>query len=196
MKKFLLLALASAGLALTACQEAPVRQSIMPAMSFSGKAPIRVNVAQVNVVEQYRSPMQAPNVEHQFTLTPAIAIKQWAGQRLVASGRQGSFELTIEDASVRESILPKKGGVTGFFTDQQDARYDARMRAVLRLYDGMNTISVSEGDVTITRMRTINEKATLAEREQMFNDMVAEMMTQFDLEAEARLRQYFAAHLN
>lgn len=192
MKKFLALTLAA--LSLVACQDAP-SASTPAAIGFGSKPPIRFNVAQVTITENYRPPMQAPNVDHIFPTPPIMALKQWAGQRLIAGGGQGSIEVIIDDASVKETKLPKQGGIQGFFTDQQDSRYDAHIHVTMRLYDGVNTISQAEGSVDVTRMRTINEKATVAQREQMFNAMTQDMMLQFDSEAEARIRQYFGRYI-
>lgn len=192
MKNLWIMALAA--LALASCQDAPVTPAPAP-ISFAGRAPIRVTVAQVNVLDNYNAPMQAPNVDHQFPTPPDTALKQWAGQRLVAIGTQGSLEMSIDDASVRETMLPKTKGIKGFFTDDQDARYDAHLHASFRLYDGVNTMAVAQGDVDVTGMRTINEKATLAQREVMFNQLTQDMMSKFDAEAELQLRQHFANYL-
>ncbi len=188
MKRFLALALTA--LALASCQDAPAPSS--PAgISFGNKAPLRLSVAQINVVENYRPTMAAPFVDHTLPTPPIMAIKQWAGQRFVAAGGQGSLEIAVEDASVKETPLAKKDGLTGFFTDDQEARYDGHIKLTLRLYDGVNTISVAEANAEVSRWRTINEKATVAQREAMFNGMLQEMMLQLDSESEARIRQYF-----
>lgn len=188
MKKFLALALTA--LALASCQDAPSASG--PAgINFGNRAPLRLNVAQVNVAQSYQPPMKLPNVDHTLPTPPIMAIKQWAGQRFVAAGAQGNLEITIEDASVVETPLAKKDGLTGFFTDDQEARYDAHIKITIRLYDGVNTISVAEATAETSRWRTINEKATVAQREAMFNSMLQEMITQLDAETEARIRQYF-----
>lgn len=188
MKKFLALALTA--IALVACQEPPATTS-PSGISLGNKPPLRLNVAAINVVENYRAPMKLPNVDHTLPTPPIVALKQWAGQRFAAAGTQGALEITVEDASVVETPLAKKDGLTGFFTDDQEARYDAHIKITLRLYDGVNTISVAEANAEVARWRTINEKATVSQREAMFTSMLQEMMLQLDGESEARIRQYF-----
>lgn len=187
MKKFLALALTA--IALVACQDAPA-PSAPAGINFGNRAPIRLNVAQITITENYRAPMALPNVDHTLPTPPIVAIKQWAGQRFIAAGSQGQLEITVDDASVKETPLQKKEGLTGFFTDDQEARYDAHIKLTLRLYDGVNTISTGEAVAEVSRWRTINEKATVAQREAMFNSMLQDMMLQLDGEVEARLRQY------
>lgn len=189
IKKSLALTTMALALALAGCQDAPTVAS-SAAIAFT-KQPLRINVAQVNVAQTYQPTMAAPFVDHTMPTPPIMAIKQWAGQRFAAAGAQGNLEITIEDASVKETALPKKDGLTGFFTDDQEARYDAHIKITMRVYDGVNTISVAEAQVEVSRMSTINEKATVAQREAMFNNMLQSMMQQLDLEAEARIRQYF-----
>lgn len=188
MRKIFSLALLA--LAFTACEQAPTPSPVAP-ISFAGRAPTRLNVAQINVVDTYRSSMNAPYVEHTVPTPPAMAVKQWAGQRLIAAGSQGTLEISIDDASIKETKLTQKDGLQGFFTDEQSERYDARLRVTMRLYDGVSTISVAEGNVDIARMQTVGEKETVSSREKILNGMVQNMLTNFDSEAEARLRQYF-----
>ena len=96
---------------------------------------------------------------------------------------------------MKEVPLPKTEGIKGIFTDDQDARYDARMSITMRLYNGENAMSVASADVVVERSRSIHEKATIDERERMFDMMTREMIATFDQQATARLRQYFNKYL-
>jgi len=193
MKKLAIFAF-TALISLAACEQAPT-PSAVPPITFGNKAPLRLNVASINVLESYRPPMNAPHVDHTLPTPPIMAIKQWAGQRLVAAGGQGNLEITIEDASVKETNLKRKDGIEGFFTDQQSERYDAHVHVTIKLYDGVQTISVAQGDVDVARMQTVGEKETVSQREKILNAMVQDMMLRFDSEAENRLRQYFARYI-
>lgn len=179
---------------LAACQEAPLSYTLSP-VSFRNEPAIRLNVARINVIEEYRSPSAAPNVEHQMSMSPAQGVKIWANERLQAVGSTGQLDVIITDASLKEIDLPVKKGVRGFFTDDQSERYDASLKVTLRVYDGASTMSRADGDVYVTRSRTINEKASLADREKLWHDMTTDMLKSFDREAEGRIRQYFNNYL-
>ena len=178
---------------LAACKEAP--KTFVPGpITFSG-APMLVNVAEIKVVESYRAPLSRPNVEHEFATPPATAVKQWANSRLKAVGTQGVLQVSIDDASVREVLLPKTKGLKGLVTDDQDARYDANLRVSLKLYNGVDSISTASGDVILNRSKSINEKATVEDHEKLYDAMVRDMMKAYDAAATERLRQYFSAYL-
>jgi hypothetical protein len=192
-KKFLALALVI--FSLVACKDAGLTYAPQP-ISFAGKPVMHINVAEIKVVDQFRSTMAAPYVEYQLPTAPAAAVKQWAGQRLAAVGRSGVLEITIEDASVKETNLKTTEGIKGIFTNDESERYDAHLAVTMKLYDGVNVISVAEGNVEVSKMNTVNEKATAAERDKLFHDMIADMMAQFDAQAETRLHQYFTPYLS
>ena len=181
-------------LLLAGCEQAPPAFVPDP-IDFSGKPTIRVDVAEVRFVESYKAPLREPNVEHLFPTPPAVAVKQWLKQRVFAVGTSGVLEITVNDASVKEVKLPKTQGIQGLFTDDQDTRYDANLSVSLRLFNGTDSMSVASGDVIISRSRSINEKATVNDRERLFDAMTKEMMMTFDQQATERLRQYFASYL-
>ncbi len=185
-----------AALLLTACETAPAGYS-PPPLSFENatSAPIALNVAKVDVLDRYESPLKRPNVEQEFPVMPQKALTQWANQRIRAVGTAGTLEVTIREASVRETPLKKTQGVKGLFTDDQDARYDARIVVTYRLFDGTSNASRAQADVEVTRFMTINEKATVVERQKRYHQMLDLMLTDVERETNNRMRQYFAAYL-
>lgn len=178
----------------TACQSAPQSYTLSP-ISFRNQPVIRLDVARINVVEEFRSPTHAPNVEHQMSMPPAQAVKIWANERLQAVGTSGQLDIVIQDASVKETNLPMKQGVRGLFTDDQSERYDATLAVTLRLYDGVNAMSRAEADVRASRSRSVNEKASLADREKLWHELSSDLGRSLDSEGEKRLRQYFGNYL-
>jgi len=190
MKKLLLLCVLAL---VSSCETAP--KAFVPAPLTFTAPPIRVDVAEIRVVETYQSSLKPPYVEQEFPVMPSTAVKQWVAQRLVAVGASGMLEITIDDAAVQEIKLPKTEGFKGLFTNDQDARYDARIHATIRLFDGINSMSRASGDINVTRARSIAERASLDERTRMFDSMTREMMASFDREASTRMQHYFSAYL-
>lgn len=193
MKKFfLMLAL----LTLTACENAPPEYT-PPPLTFETQstAPFNVNVARVEVLNHYQSSYAAPNVEHEFAITPVQSVTLWVDKRLRAAGNTGRLEVSITEASVRETPLKKTPGVKGLFTDDQDTRYDAKLIVTFRLYTDDSTVSRAVGDVEVTRYATINERATIYDRQKLYHLMLDRLMLDFQREANNRLRQHFSPYL-
>ncbi|MDP7547904.1 MAG: hypothetical protein QGF20_11470, partial [Alphaproteobacteria bacterium] len=102
-----LLPLICLGYLLTAC-ESPLKEVTYPDLRFNHLPVIELDVARIEIVEQYRSPLRAPNVEHELPLAPARAMRNWAADRLRAVGKSGQAKFIIIDASVKAERLRKK----------------------------------------------------------------------------------------
>lgn len=183
-------------LTLAACENAPGSFQPTPfAFENPHLSPIVMNIANITVTDHYDPPLKRPNVEQDFPVRPTDAVKKWADNRLRATGTAGTLDLEIHDASVKEVALPKSSGVKGFFTDDQDARYDATLSATYRVYLPNSLAPKATGDVIITRSRSIHERASINERSAIFHAMTADIMNDFERESLARFHQYFGAYL-
>ncbi len=183
-------------LMLTACQQAPAGFTPAPfAFEDQRLAPQPIRVATIRMREDYTSPGRSPYVEQDFPVSPARAVTRWVDTRLKATGQRGILEITIDDASVKEVKLPQTKGLKGLITDDQEARYDAVIAVTMRLYDGSTAISQASGNVEVRRSRSINERASVAEREAIYHQMVSDMMRDFERETQVRLQQYFSAYI-
>lgn len=195
MKKIIAVAVM---LGLSACAQAPEAYVAGPLTFEKASNPVTVNVHEIRVVNHYQAPLKRPNVEQEFTVTPAAAVSKWVSQRLRANpgiSANSVLEVTINEASVVEEKLQKTQGFKGLVTDDQDARYTAKLSVTFKHYSAAGVASNATGDVIISRARTINERATVYEREAIYHQMTDALMNDFDREANARLRQYFSPYI-
>src|SRR5271156_6122706 len=114
-------------LSVAACN-GPEPVETFPDFHFKNTPPIALDVAQVQIVDNYHPPFRPPNVEQNFPISPARAAGQWARDRLQAAGTQGLARFVINDASATETELsPEKSGLVDQLTPQQGFRFDAHI---------------------------------------------------------------------
>lgn len=180
------------GLTLTAvgCQSAP-KAPEYPPIRFTDGAPIRLDVARIDVVQQYRPPLAAPNVEHAFPVRPAAAVAQWARDRLRAAGGQGRAEVVVLDASAIEVALKKTTGLRGALTTDQSERYDASISVEVRISDGGGRQRAT-ASAKARRSRTVPEDITLNGREKLWYAMTVKLMATIDEALRRRIKQSLA----
>ncbi len=176
---------------LGAC-ETPVQMQKLPQLTFAHLSPLRLNVARIDVVSEYRPPLRAPNVEHLFPTPPLTAMKQWAKDRLRAVGRSGSARLVITKASAIETALAVQTGLKAVFTKQQTQRYDLVIEARLEVSGpgGSGTTSAHA-----TRFSTVREDASINEREKIWFDLTEALVNDFDKVMEKNIRRHLRAWL-
>lgn len=181
---------AMAAVALTACQSTPPRAPARP-VSFANFAPIVLNVATVDVVDQRRAPA-ALSVDGRIPIPPAEAVRRWAAERLQAGGRQGRVRVVIKDATVTETQLPRTGGVQGYFTNQQAQRYDGRIEVEVTGEVPGDTTFRGFTRATVTNSTTVPENITLADRETTLQEMTRAMAEDLNARLDAGIRKDLA----
>ena len=207
MKRFAGLNLASlhvAGAALaalvlvSACTTEPSTPAGPKPASFEAQAPLRIDIASITVESRYQPPGRSPNVEHLYSVTPVSTARSWAAARLVGVGPRGTAVLTVLDGSVISEDLPKKGGLTAVFGDQQDVRLTARLRARLDVdRPGERPGELSQWSVSVeaSANRTVLESASLNERDTAYGQLIQQLAREFDASLTAEIRRSMGAAL-
>jgi hypothetical protein len=147
--------------------------------------PVALDVASVTVDNRYVSSLASPFVEHFAPTTPVNAVRQWAEQRLRATGTRGMARVIVTDGRITEQSLPRTQGITGIVSRDQTERYDGRIEITIEAErDGASgTFSAA-----VERSRTIAEGATLGDREALLNGLVRQLIDDLDARAEEGFR--------
>lgn len=187
-------AASAALLLLAACTVAAPSQQF-PDLTYSHLEPIRLDVARVDIVDEYRPPLTAPNVDHRAPVPPAQAARNWASDRLIVSGggaRRAVF--TIQEAPIIETELDRTTGLRGAFTKDQSERYDATVAVRLEIFNpggrraGIATALAKRG-------RTVAEDVSLNDRRQLWFDMTEGLMEDLNREMENNIRVFLSDYV-
>jgi len=181
------------GLALVVvgCDTSPT-QPIFPDIRFTEEPKLRLDVAAIEIVEEFHPTFQQPNVEHLFPVPPQRAMENWVKDRLVAVGKGKKARVRIIDAGVKEVELPKKTtGITATFTTEQAQRYDATVKMAI---DILGEHALPERSITAeaSRSQSVAEGITPNDRERAWYDMTKQLMASLDAALEQRMRADFA----
>ena len=187
----LLAALALLGLA--ACGSAPPKPGF-PQITFSHLPPIQLDVAQIQVVEQYAPPLREPNVEHAMPVSPAAVMHRWAADRLRPVGPAGVATLKIKDASVVAQPLDKTTGVRGMLTEDQEVRYVGNLVVELDV-NTAGGLGTGFASAAATRTVTAPEDITLNQRDKILFNLAEALARDVNATLEANIRIHLAPFL-
>lgn len=182
-------------LGLGACETMPPMKTYPP-ISFKDEPPIRLNVDEITVVQDYTPPGAAPNVDHLFPVSPVETALRWPKERLVAagSGSGNRAEFIVHDASATETDLKRESGLTALMTKEQAERYDARIAVELRILNSFDQV-VGKADAEAVRTRSIAEDATINDREQLWYDMTKDLMTELDRQLDKTIKSVLSPYV-
>ena len=172
----------------------PAPSPAYPEITFGHLPPIRLNVAEIDIVENYVPPHRAPNVEHNFPVTPLAAMRRWAIDRIEAAGATRRGRVIIEDARVVAVLLPIRKGLQGLFYKEQEVRYDAALEVHVEVR-AERGYQDSYATARVTNSQTVPEEMTLSERDQLFFAMTEELMRELNSVLEANIRQHMQRDL-
>lgn len=174
---------------LTVACETPVATRELPSLTFVHLRPFKLDVASIEVVNQFKSPMTPPNIEHRLPTPPATALMQWVKDRLKATGNSGTLKVFIEDASATEIRLNRDESLKGHLTKQQSHAYSASLQATILLTNSYG-VGLASAKAAATRSTTIREDLSINERERVWLNLVDRLMTDFNQQIEISLRQH------
>jgi hypothetical protein len=175
-------------LALGGC-ETPTSAAI-PTLTFAHLEQIRFDAAIVEIFDEYHPTLAAPNVDHLFQISPALAARNWANARIGAAGSAGSVRVIIKNASVVQVNLPVRTGVGGLFFNEQDVRYEAILELSIEYRRVLFVTSSVRTEVM--RSRTASESISVAERNQLFFKLTEDLLADLDAEIVSNISQYMA----
>ena len=183
MPIFAAAALAVSVLATGCATDVPTNKQ--PQITFQHLPQIPLNVARVDIVDA-EQPVGGKHIEQQMPVAPRVALERWARDRLQPIGGNGVARFIITQASVVEQELPTTGGVRGVLTNEPAQRYDGVMEVTLEIVDGSGGNDAVA--TKVQRQHSVNEKVTLANREQQWFTMVDNMMQDFNRAFEGQIR--------
>lgn len=140
--------------------------------------------------ERYPAPGELPNAEKNYAVTPASAVREWVRTSLRADGTPGIAKLILLDGRIVQQSLKTKGGIKGFFTDDQEYRYEGRLHLRIEYQPAAPGQASGFAEAKETLFFTIAEDATLAQREAQVTAMVQNLMQRAALQLENNIRKH------
>ena len=163
-------------------------------ISFTRYQPIYLNVNVIDIDDQYQSPLKPPHVEQLIPISPMDAMHAWIRDRLRAVDTSKSLEIVIKDASVvGEPMQPQDSSFPSLHSSN---RYNAKLDVELRIYGKDDAMSLASIEVTATAAISIDDKASLAQRRALFDQMIFALMDNMNAALEKNIFQYFGSYID
>ncbi len=195
--KFGRLGLATAALLAVAviaagCDTPPPRYESSPP-SFAALPLLVFDLDRIEVVERPAAP-HPDDVDHLLPTSPAAGIGIWVNDRLRARGTVGTLRVTVEEASARLTALETDIEFEDIFTKEQAERLDVRLSVTIEAIDHNGEVNGS-ATAQASRSRTLPEGITLAERDRVYDEVIAALLHDYNASQEKAIRQYLALYL-
>lgn len=173
-------------LALSGCQTS---QTVAPPkFNASAYAPLSINARQLDIIDNWAMPMQAPHTEHLLQPTPARIIADWASRVLVPAGGSGELILDISRASVTISDLPPGEKIADLVKNSQDSRIRVELAARLMWLQPVGG-QQGTGEIRAEASVTLPESSRPVDYDVAVQETILEALALFDAEIRQNISQ-------
>ncbi len=164
---------------LVACTTSTPLPRPMPTLAYQKYPPMRLNVAQIQVVDNYTAQNQPPFIEGQMASPLPQVVHNWASNRFQARGQDGVLTITIEKASVTTDSLKRTTGMRGMLTIDQAQKLAGQIDVKFTVAN-VSFGSSGSANVGVKGMRTVTEDASLQQQDIVLADLTDGLMLELD----------------
>lgn len=180
-------------LSVTACTSAPTSASgPSPELSFTNITPYHVDAARVDVENTYVPGSDPKDIASTFPVSPDVAVRRYAENRLQPGGQRGALKFIIEDARVYQTeIVPDNKVVNWMGAGKQD-QYEIFLKLKLHYTDDLGMQEGRQGEISFNRTLTMPASVSLAEREKRQLEFLDQLMKDVDASVSKALLERFS----
>lgn len=187
----LALMLAGLSLVLSACGSSTPEPLKYPAPSFARELPLTFDAQRIEV---HSVDWTNGGADSDFPVPPIDAVRSWAQDRLHVKGHENVLRLVIFKATGLRIDMPYRADgkpVSGKKTvEEEEIVINATLEIVAP--DGGTIHSAS---ASVSEARNLAHGASRDDRQQACYELVRDVMTKFDQEMEAQIRDVFGPYL-
>lgn len=154
-----------AGFALAACTTAAPEGKPLPDLTFAHVAPLSVNVAAVEIVNDANSSADPRDVSSSFPAAPDITLRRYAERRIQANGVEGTLKFVIEEARIYHDVSQEDNKFVNWTGLDRLDNYDVSLR--IRLFvEHPGGAQSNHAILNLKRTISIPQRYSLSEKEQ------------------------------
>ncbi len=179
-----LISLSALPILVSSCTSTPVRGITPP--DYRHLPLLQLNVAKIAIESLYESLTSLPNVEGLSPYPLEEMVRTWLDDTATAEGSSGWINVQIIDASIREEKLDKKPGLSGLFSIDQTEVYHGHIQLLFQINfpDYVSEISVES-----SAAQSVDENATLRDREQTWVNLGEKMIAEIDQSLRTKIKR-------
>ncbi len=167
-----------------------------PAIRFADATTFATDATSLSINVEARPPKEYPHVMYRAPFTFEQAAKVWAAAHFSLSGNSvNALRITVTEGDITEKLLPKTGGIKGWFTKDQAAEYEARLAVEVAVVDPNGKV-VAAADGKAWQKRTVTEGATEEDKRGVWADMIKSTFDNMDAELQPRIRATMASYMH
>jgi len=164
-----------------------------PELTFKHQSVIQLDVERIQIINEFKMPFKAPNVEHLVPISPGASAERWAADILRPIGQSGIAQFVITNGSVIREDLKIQKGIKGIFSIDQSKRFKATINVRLEIFKDQGK---SIARASASRSQTLREDASPNLQSRLWYNLVELMMKSFDREMRHQINTHLKPYIS
>ena len=165
-------------------------------INFADATSLSTDATSLSIHVDARPPKEYPHVMYRAPFTFEQAAKAWADSHFSLSGNSvNTLRVTLREGDITEKLLPKTGGIKGWFTKDQSAEYEARLAVEVAVIDPTGKV-VASADGKAWHSRTVPEGSTEDDKRHVWAEMIKTCFDNMDAELQPRIRSTMSSYVH
>lgn len=178
---------------LSACTSTPASSGKpLPELTFTNITPYHVQASHVEVETKYTPGADPKDVASTFAVSPDVAVRRYAENRLQPGGQPGGFKFVIEDARVYQTVIKPDNKVVNWVGAGNQDQYELFLKLSLYYTDDVGMQSGRKGEMSFNRTLTMPSSVSLSEREARQMEFLDMLMKDVDVAVMKALSEKFS----
>ena len=173
------------------CEKTNLDNSL-PELTFTHQPIIQLDVEKIEIINKYKMPFKAPNIEHLVPISPGASAERWASDILRPVGRVGTARFVITRGTVTRQNLKIKKGIEGIFSVDQSKEFKGTVEVRLDIFKDQRKAVVR---ASASSSQTLREDASPNTQARLWYNIVESLMQSFDREMREQINSHFQKYL-
>ena len=174
------------------CQTVEVTQQITFDNEQFNKITFLCN--EIEKIDNYQPTYNKPYLDHLIKNSPSNRLMSWLNNNIIGIGTGHKLTILIENASIQTSEILISEKIVGIFKKPNETKYDLNYEVSFFIYNDANQL-VGKTNVKLNRSTTSATRISLAERDQILEDLIYNSLKEFTLKIEENTKKYIKQYI-
>lgn len=163
-------------------------------LNFENVSPLRFNISDFQIINEYIMPMKSPNIEHIFSKTPSRVLEDFINHKFANRGNNKKAKIIIKEASIIENKILNKNILNSIFMNENKTIYSGKLSVKIEFLSERGFVE-SYSNFQSLHEKTITGSLTLNNLQQVYLELLEELIKGLNMEIDAQISSYFSDKL-
>lgn len=151
---------------------------------------------EIEIQNTYNPKYEKPYLDHLLINSPYKRLSDWMNNNIKGFGIENKLVILIKDASIQSSEIESDTKIAGIIKKPNEIKYILNFEVMFIIYNDLNSL-IGKTNVKVNRTTTSasSSEISLAERDQILEDLIYNSLTDFTIKSNESVNKYLKKYI-